>query len=73
METPDVTVKVSRELLAELGQWSKPVQVMIERLPTGEYEMIARTYTQEQAPPYVHDLLDAFLTGEPPAAFPIVT
>lgn len=45
-ETPTVTVLVSRELLAELGEWSAPVQVKVVETPgigTG-WEMIARTY-----------------------------
>lgn len=41
IETPDVTVKVSRELLAELSTWSEPVQVRIERIG-GEWDMIFR-------------------------------
>lgn len=42
-ETPDVTVKVSRELLTELATWSEPVQVMVEHIG-GEYTMIARRH-----------------------------
>lgn len=38
---PDVTVKVSRELLAELAEWSEPVQVMVTQVG-GEYDMIFR-------------------------------
>lgn len=43
VETPEVTVKVSRELLAELAMWSDPVQVMVEWVG-GEYTMIARRH-----------------------------
>lgn len=43
IETPEVTVKVSREILAELTRWSEPVQVMIENIG-GEYTMIARRH-----------------------------
>lgn len=43
IETPDVTVKVSRELLAELATWSEPVQVMVEHVGD-EYTMIARRH-----------------------------
>lgn len=43
VEAPDVTVKVSRELLAELGNWSDPVQIMVEHVG-GEYTMVARRH-----------------------------
>ena len=43
IETPEIAVKVSRELLAELATWSEPVQVMVERVG-GEYTMIARRH-----------------------------
>lgn len=43
IEQPDVTVKVSKELLAQMGDWSEPVQVKIEQLSNGEYNMIARS------------------------------
>lgn len=36
-----VTVKVSRKLLEQLGEWSRPVQVKIEHTGNG-YEMITR-------------------------------
>lgn len=43
-ETPEVLVKVSRELLAELGEWSAPVQVrIVPGFQAGTYEMEART------------------------------
>lgn len=43
-EIPSVTVKVSPELLKQMGEWSEPVQVKIMETPgTGTgYEMIAR-------------------------------
>lgn len=37
-----VYVKVSRELAQQLGQWSRPVQVLITRQGIDEYDMIAR-------------------------------
>lgn len=43
VETPDVTVKVSRKLLDELATWSPPVQVMVEHIGD-EYTMIARRH-----------------------------
>lgn len=43
-EIPDVTIKVSKELFAQLGEWSSPVEVMIERPPSGEHTMIARVH-----------------------------
>ena len=45
-----VTVWVSTELLAELREWSDPVQVKIVETPgsgTG-YEMVARTVRQDE-------------------------
>jgi hypothetical protein len=45
METPEVWVRVSREPLAEMGEWSAPVQIKIEHLPSGEWDLIARTHT----------------------------
>lgn len=36
-----VTVKVSRKLLEQLGEWSRPLQVKIEHTDNG-YEMITR-------------------------------
>lgn len=52
METPEVWVKVSSELLAKLNDWSAPVEAMIvDRqdngvTPPGEprYDMIFRTH-----------------------------
>jgi len=38
-----VMVRVAQELLPALEDWSEPVQVRIERLPDGSYDMIART------------------------------
>lgn len=43
IETPDVTVKVSRELLTGLDAWSEPVQVRVEQIG-GEHTMIARRH-----------------------------
>lgn len=37
-----VMVGVSLDLLAELEQWSPPVQILIERNEDGTYAMIAR-------------------------------
>lgn len=47
MEIPDqvVTVRVSRELLAQMTQgWSPPVQVMITGNAAAGWDMIARTH-----------------------------
>ena len=39
-----ISVKVSRELLTQLRDWSEPVQVRVgERYPDGTYDMIFRT------------------------------
>jgi hypothetical protein len=48
METPAVSVQVSKELLEQLGEWSPPVEVKIIKLDSGEYEMVARTHTCEE-------------------------
>lgn len=40
-EQPSIMVRVSPELLAELGEWSEPVQIMVEQA-YGEWTMIAR-------------------------------
>lgn len=43
VETPDITVKVSHELLDELMDgWSMPVQIQIVRLSSGEHDMICK-------------------------------
>ncbi len=53
MEQPDIWVKVSRELLAKLGEWSQPVQVQVIDLGQGRgsqeprYDMIFRTVPKE--------------------------
>lgn len=40
---PTVWVEVATELLAELGEWSEPVQVRVERIdPAGRCEMVFR-------------------------------
>lgn len=44
MSDDPVTVKVSRELLDKMGDWSEPVEVMIERAH-GEYTMVARRHS----------------------------
>ena len=43
IEQATVSVLISPELLKDLGEWSAPVQVKIEKRPDGTYEMIART------------------------------
>jgi len=42
-DTDPVLVLVAPELVTELGEWSRPVQVRIERR-NGAWEMIARTH-----------------------------
>ena len=39
-----VMVRVAQELLPALENWSEPVQVRIDRLSDGSYDMIARTH-----------------------------
>jgi hypothetical protein len=41
IETASVTVRVSPELLAQMGEWSEPLEVKIE-LDAGEYSMVFR-------------------------------
>lgn len=41
-EIPDITVKMSLEMVKQLADWSEPVQVLISRQADGSYEMIAR-------------------------------
>lgn len=46
---PDrVTVEVSRELLKQLSEWSRPVQVRIDHTDNG-YEITTRTHDCRQA------------------------
>jgi hypothetical protein len=52
-------IPIAPELLEKMGDWGPPVQVMVRR-EGSEYTLIARTV---HADPYVHDLLDAFLSG----------
>lgn len=47
-ETPDVTVKMSAELVAMLGSWSRPVQVKLHKTDDGSYEMQVRALTDDQ-------------------------
>ena len=58
LEDQAVTVKVSRELLPELNDWSPPVQVRVDRIGD-DYDLIARTHQCAEpgrflvyAPPY---------------------
>jgi len=39
-----VFVLVAPELIAELGEWSRPVQVRVERRSDGGWEMTARAH-----------------------------
>jgi len=54
-----VTVLVSTELLAELLEWSPPVQVQVQHNPdlTPEYTMVFRTTT----PPTLEQITEALL------------
>jgi hypothetical protein len=39
-----MTIKISPELLKQLGEWSPPVQFMVQQ-EGGEYTLVARTHT----------------------------
>jgi hypothetical protein len=38
-----VTIQVAEELLVDLGEWSPPVSVRVEKRPDGAHELTART------------------------------
>ncbi len=44
IEVPDAIVKMSKELIAILDDWSEPVQVKVVKLSDGTYSMVCRRY-----------------------------
>lgn len=57
VETPDSTVKVSKELLAELDEWSPPIHIKITKSADGEHEVIARTHECDEQPDQKRNVL----------------
>lgn len=43
----DVTVRFSRELVEQMADWGPPVQCKLVRLENGEYDLLARTLSDE--------------------------
>ena len=63
MEQPDITIKVSGELLAQLEDWSPPVRVKIVKYADG-YSMEAKTFDGHRCIFESQEVSDVFTDDE---------